>query len=90
MMERGELPAFRRLTTEGAYDPHFDTLDITISPIIWNTIATGRAPEDHGVTSFVSTLPNGDVIPVTSSVRKARAMPSRRSSTVRWLLSAPF
>lgn len=74
MIERGELPAFQRLAKEGAYDPDFDTLDITISPIIWNTIATGRAPEDHGVTAFVSTLPNGDVIPVTSSVRKARAI----------------
>lgn len=74
LLERGELPAFRRLVEEGAHDPGFDTMEITLSPVVWTTIATGRAPQDHGVTSFVSKLPNGDVIPVTSSVRRARAI----------------
>ena len=85
MLERGELPAFRRLVEEGAYRPDFETLPITQSPVIWTTIATGRAPEDHGVTSFTSQLPNGQVIPVTSSVRKVRAiweLASRRGSSV--------
>ena len=85
MMQRGELPSFRRLVEEGAYKPDFETLPITLSPVIWTTIATGRTPEDHGVTSFTSTLPNGDLIPVTSSVRKARAiweLASRRGASV--------
>jgi arylsulfatase A-like enzyme len=74
MVARGELPAFRHLVEDGAYLPGFETLPITQSPLIWTTIATGRAPQDHGVTSFVSKLPNGTVIPVTSSVRKVRAI----------------
>lgn len=84
MMERGELPAFRRLVEEGSYRPDFETLPITLSPVIWTTIATGRAPEDHGVTSFTSQLPNGQLIPVTSSVRRVRAiweLASRRGSS---------
>lgn len=74
LLARGELPAFRRLVEEGACAPAFDTMEITLSPVVWTTIATGRAPQDHGVTSFISKLPNGDVIPVTSSVRRARAI----------------
>jgi arylsulfatase A-like enzyme len=74
LLQKGELPAFRRLIEEGAYRPNFETLPITHSPVIWTTVATGRAPEDHGVTSFTSKLPNGQVIPVTSSVRRSRAI----------------
>jgi hypothetical protein len=85
LLEKGELPAFHRLVEEGAYRPDFETLQVTLSPVIWTTVATGRAPEDHGVTSFTSQLPNGQVIPVTSSVRKARAiweLASRRGVSV--------
>ena len=85
LIEKGELPAFRRLVEEGASKPDFETLTITLSPVIWTTIATGRTPEDHGVTSFTSQLPNGQVIPVTSSVRKSRAiweLASRRGASV--------
>jgi arylsulfatase A-like enzyme len=85
LLEKGELPAFRRLVEEGAYRPNFQTLPITQSPVIWTTVATGRAPEDHGVTSFTSTLPNGQIIPVTSSVRRTRAiweLATRRGASV--------
>jgi len=85
LLAKGELPAFGRLVREGAYLPRLDTLDITQSPVIWTTIATGRAPADHGVLAFTSELPNGARIPVTSSVRKARAIweiASRRGESV--------
>jgi hypothetical protein len=85
LLEKGELPAFRRLVEEGAHNPALETLPITLSPVIWTTIATGATPENHGVTSFTSKLPNGQVIPVTSSVRKARAiweLASRRGTSV--------
>jgi hypothetical protein len=85
LLAKGELPAFRRLVEEGAHKPDLETLPITLSPVIWTTIATGATPESHGVTSFTSKLPNGQVIPVTSSVRKARAiweLASRRGTSV--------
>lgn len=74
MLERGELPAFQRLVDEGASLPRFDTLQITHSPVIWTTVATGRRPADHGIRGFTAELPSGDKIPVTSSLRKARAI----------------
>jgi hypothetical protein len=85
MIERGELPAFKRLLEQGAAMPEFETISSTFSPVVWTSIATGRTPEDHGVTSFTSDLPNGQRIPVTSSVRKARAIwevASRRGVSV--------
>jgi predicted AlkP superfamily phosphohydrolase/phosphomutase len=85
MLERGELPAFQRLIDEGAALPAFDTLQITHSPVIWTTIATGRRPSDHGIRDFTATLPNGRKIPVTSSLRKKRAIwevASRRGVSV--------
>lgn len=75
LMEKGELPTLARLYRQGAHAPDFDTLeDAVASPLIWTTIATGRAPADHGIESFVTPLPNGAMVPVTSSSRKARAI----------------
>ncbi len=85
LLERGELPAFQRLIGEGAHLRRFDTLRITHSPVIWTTVATGRRPADHGIRGFTARLPNGREIPVTSSVRKARAiweLASRRGVSV--------
>jgi hypothetical protein len=95
LIEKGELPAFRRLVEEGASKPDFEPLPVTLSPVIWTTIATGRTLEDHGITSFTSRLPNGQVIPVTSSARKARAiweLASRRGASagvIGWWASWP-
>lgn len=74
LLERGELPAFRRLMEEGASMPRFETISSTLSPVVWTTVATGARPEEHGVLSFTSQLPNGDLIPVTSNARKRRAI----------------
>lgn len=85
MIARGELPAFQRLVREGASLPGFDTMQITLSPVIWTTVATGRRPADHGIRGFTATLPNGRRIPVTSNQRKARAiweLASRRGVSV--------
>lgn len=74
MLERGELPAFQRLVEEGTSLPRFDTLQMTHSPVIWTTIATGRRPAEHGIRGFTADLPNGRKVPVTSNLRKKRAI----------------
>lgn len=48
----GHLPAFARLMREGTWGP-LETLEPTLSPVIWTTLATGRHPEDHGIRQFV-------------------------------------
>jgi hypothetical protein len=75
LIASGELPTLARLSKEGTYATDFDTLKEGVaSPLIWTTIATGRTPQDHGIDSFVTVLPNGTKVPVTSSSRKARAI----------------
>ena len=74
MLERGELPAFQRLVEEGAHLRHLDTLQVTESPVIWTTVATGQRPLYHNIRGFTARLPSGELIPVTSSQRRARAI----------------
>lgn len=56
MMAEGRLPALATLAEEGMYAPLRSVLPL-YSPRIWNTIATGRKPNDHGVISFVKPDP---------------------------------
>ena len=56
MMAEGRLPAMATLADEGMYAPLRSVLPL-YSPRIWNTIATGRRPNDHGVISFVKPDP---------------------------------
>jgi predicted AlkP superfamily phosphohydrolase/phosphomutase len=71
MWAAGDLPNLRRLSETGisavlktAYGP---------SPVIWTTIATGRAPEHHGITDFVVTTERG-AVPVSSALRRVPAL----------------
>lgn len=48
----GELPTFARLLEEGTFAP-LDTLTPTLSPAVWTTLATGKAPEEHGILHFI-------------------------------------
>ncbi|MDJ0868753.1 MAG: alkaline phosphatase family protein [Myxococcota bacterium] len=73
MLERGELPTFARLVREGAYTTTFEVVAHS-SPIAWTSMATSRAPEDHGITEFFTELPNGTKVPASSASRRARAL----------------
>ncbi|MEE3327184.1 MAG: alkaline phosphatase family protein [Myxococcota bacterium] len=57
MMAEGRLPALASLAKDGVYGPLRSVLPL-YSPRIWNTIATGRKPNDHGVISFVKPDPD--------------------------------
>lgn len=74
LLAAGQLPTFAGLVRDGAHTPAFETMGGGASPLIWTTIATGRSPRDHGITSFVTELRNGARVPVTSSSRTARAI----------------
>ena len=65
LIEKGELPAFKRLTDEGSYMPRFNTMGSTVSPVVWTSVATGRLPKDHGILGFTERLPSGKVIPIS-------------------------
>lgn len=52
LMQRGELPNLARLRHSGAWGP-LATLQPTLSPVIWTSIATGQPAHLHGVDGFV-------------------------------------
>lgn len=51
LLERGRLPNLGRIAKEGASGPMRSELPL-LSPRIWNTIATGKAPNQHGIGGF--------------------------------------
>ncbi|MBD3335057.1 MAG: hypothetical protein GF355_06040, partial [Candidatus Eisenbacteria bacterium] len=72
LMESGEVPGFVRLRDEGAWG-ELRSLEPLFSPIVWTSISTGQAPEDHGIRSFTVETAAGR-IPVTSNLRRARTL----------------
>lgn len=51
LLEAGRLPNLARLAREGASGP-LRSLQPLESPRIWNTIATGKTPEKHGIVDY--------------------------------------
>lgn len=73
LIRSGSLPAFARLRSAGRTGIMLATPPL-LSPILWTTIATGRAPEDHGVLDFMVDLPSGAQAPVGSAQRRVPAL----------------
>ena len=95
LMAAGRMPNLARLVGEGAkadlrsYDPMF-------SPLLWTTVATGKAPTEHGIADFlVFSSAGGDRRPITSDFRRVKALWNifsdfdRRSSWIGWWASYP-
>ncbi len=72
LVEAGAAPNFRRLMEAGTYGVLKSTEPI-YSPVLWTSIATGLAPEKHGITHFFKD-PAHPVRQVNSSDRKAKAL----------------
>lgn len=51
MLAAGELPHLAGLIARGVHGD-LETVEPVISPTVWTSIATGRSPEAHGITSF--------------------------------------
>jgi predicted AlkP superfamily phosphohydrolase/phosphomutase len=73
LMAEGRLPNLKRLTDEGSRAV-LRSMDPTASAIIWTTIATGKVPEKHGIRGFVVETASGKQVPVTSTLRKTKAL----------------
>ena len=71
MIARGELPHLARLKSEGASGILLSDTPM-ISPILWTSISTGKTPDLHGVTWFMTDAPDGSKIPISSEERKVR------------------
>ena len=95
LVEAGLMPTFARLLARGAQGNLATTRPI-LSPILWNTIATGRRPDAHGVLGFTEPDPDGrGVRPTASTSRRVKALWNiltqcgMRSKVVGWYASHP-
>jgi predicted AlkP superfamily phosphohydrolase/phosphomutase len=95
LIASGRLPTFARLVAEG-WSGTLRSLEPTLSPRIWTTIATGKSPEEHGITGFLARAPDGaEKVPVTSNLRRSEALwtiSSRHGRTVNvvgWYVTWP-
>ncbi len=71
LIDAGRLPNIKKIIDEGT-SGKIETFEISSSPVVWTTIATGVTRKTHGIEGF--TLPDKPGEPYTSSMRKAPAM----------------
>jgi predicted AlkP superfamily phosphohydrolase/phosphomutase len=94
LMAAGRLPTFTGLV-RGGWSATLESLDPTISPALWTTIATGHPPITHGINGFLARGPDEQPIPVTSNVRLREALwtivgrYNRRVNVVGWYVTWP-
>ncbi len=74
LLDRGELPGFARLKTEGAFG-ELHTIRPTESISIWTSIATGTAPTKHRIQTFTRRIPGTDqTVPSPGTSRRVPAL----------------
>ena len=96
LVEAGRLPNFKKVM-EGGTSGTLLSMEPTLSPALWTTVATGLPPELHGIADFIVHLPGGAYKPVTSDMRKAPAFwiligemdGGREVGVIAWLASWP-
>lgn len=95
LMERGEMPNLARLVARGVTGD-LATMRPVLSPMLWNTIATGQRPERHGILGFAEVDERlGEVRAVSSLSRKCKALwnmvtqAGGRAHVLNWYASHP-
>jgi len=94
LMSEGKLPNFAKLRQHGAYAP-LNSAEPLLSPVVWTTIATGKGPDQHRIGHFVAVNEKGDQLPVTSRMRKVKALwnilsdAGRKVAVVGWWATWP-
>ncbi|MGE3641363.1 MAG: alkaline phosphatase family protein [Pirellulales bacterium] len=95
LVEQGLMPTFASLL-DGGVSGNLATIRPILSPMLWNSIATGKRADKHGICGFVEPLPDGSGIrPITSTSRKTKAIwnilsqNGLTSNVVGWFASHP-
>jgi predicted AlkP superfamily phosphohydrolase/phosphomutase/Tfp pilus assembly protein PilF len=87
----GRLPNIRTMT-QGGTTASMQTIQPTVSPLVWTTMATGLPPDRHGVYDFVE---RGSGRPVDAGTRRTPALWEiaeafgRRAVAVNWWTAWP-
>ena len=95
LLEEGLMPTLDGLINRGVMG-NLATLQPVLSPMLWNSIATGKFPDKHGIHGFIEPDPiNGGARPYASTSRKCKAIwnilsqSGLRSNVVGWWASHP-
>ena len=95
LLEEGLMPALEGLINRGVMG-NLATLQPVLSPMLWNSVATGKFADKHGIHGFIEADPkNGGARPYTSTSRKCKALwniltqSGLRSNVVGWWASHP-
>jgi predicted AlkP superfamily phosphohydrolase/phosphomutase/Tfp pilus assembly protein PilF len=74
LLDAGLMPTLNEMISEGVMG-NIATLQPILSPMLWNSIATGKRPHKHGIHGFMEPDPHsGGVRPVSSTSRKVKAL----------------
>ncbi len=74
LIKEGKLPNIKGLMDNGCWG-NLKTFNLFLSEIIWTTIATGKPPHIHGITSNLMLDPDTEeMVPPTSNLRRAKAI----------------
>ena len=74
LLDAGEMPALEGLINGGVMG-NLATLQPVLSPMLWNSVATGKYAHKHGIHGFIEPDPvNGGARPATSYSRRCRAL----------------
>jgi tetratricopeptide (TPR) repeat protein len=91
----GAMPNMSRLRARGTSGPIETLRDISLSPVIWTSVATGKTADKHGVAWFMVDRADGKRVPVRSYNRKCKAIWNivaehrRRPVVVGWWATYP-
>ncbi len=95
LLDEGLLPTLEGLVNRGVMG-NLATLQPVLSPMLWNSVATGKYADKHGILGFIEPDPvNGGARPYTSISRKVKAVwnilcqSGLRSNVVGWWASHP-
>ena len=74
LLDQGLMPTLDDFVNHGVMG-NLATLRPILSPMLWNSIATGKRPDKHGILGFMEPdTQTGGVRPVTSTSRKVKAL----------------
>jgi tetratricopeptide (TPR) repeat protein len=91
----GGMPNLSRLRARGTSGPIETLHDISLSPVIWTSVATGKTADKHGIAWFMVDRADGKRVPVRSYNRKTKAIWNilaehrRRPTVVGWWATYP-